>query len=434
MKHSGLKFVPGLFVAGALGVVALTNGCSAASSLQNAVCCKEYAAGTDMSKVDFGVDASISGQFYAFAQATGDMSVVANGAVDDVTAACRQMAIDLGNDPNDMGAQGKAGTDLLSFWCGAASAKIDATFTATGTASASLKIDFQPPQCTASLSAQAACQGHCDVSGMCDIKANPPKCMGGTLDVECSGACMAMAGASIDCTGSCMGNCSGSCSGTVMAPIDCNGSCDGTCAAKAGVGNGMGANADGTCQGTCSGKCTMAANAKVSCSGTCSGQCDATCAPPMGMASVKCSGQCMASATPISCTGGTLSGGCMVSADCQANCNASVSARAECTPPALKITTTATVSASASAQFNTLIDTLETNLPKLVLVVKARGQAFLDQITAVGSAGATITASGKLDAHGGICAALIASDAVAAAANFTGALSASVSVTGKVGM
>src|SRR5215472_4103878 len=73
-----LKFAQGLLVCGAaLAVPVLTNGCSAASSIQNTLCCKEYQAGTDMSNVNFGVKADVAGQFYAFAQASGDLTVVA---------------------------------------------------------------------------------------------------------------------------------------------------------------------------------------------------------------------------------------------------------------------------------------------------------------------------------------------------------------------
>lgn len=234
------------------------------------------------------------------------------------------------------------------------------------------------------------------------------------------GDCTAMAGASFDCTGSCSGNCTGSCSGTASAPVMCQGKCDGTCSAT---------QSDGSCMGTCTGKCTLAANAKVMCSGTCSGQCDAKCSPPMGSASVQCSGSCSAMAQPLSCKGGTLQGGCMVDAKCQGNCNASAQASAQCTPPAVTITVSGM--ASAAGQLDTLVNTLETNLPNLLLVVKARGMAFADVISQVSASGSA-TISGGIDAQGAACLAQIAPAVAQAATDFPLAVSASVNVLGSV--
>jgi hypothetical protein len=412
----------------ALGGAALSNGCSAASAIQNA-CCTEYQPGTDMSTVDFHVDANLQGQFRAFAQASGDMSVVAGQAVADATNACRNIAVDLGNDPNDMGANGKAGTDLMNFWCAAAVTQINATFTATGVAKGALKIDVTPAQCTASLQASATCQGNCQVNGSCDIKANPPVCMGGKLDIDCKGECDVTAMApTIDCTGTCMGMCSGSCEAQGGVAVNCTGKCDGTCAAGTGAGQ-TGIQADGSCNGTCNGKCTMSATApSVQCMGTCSGQCNAACTTSPGQASVKCSGTCKADYTPISCTGGTLSGGCMVDAHCQANCNASVDARAECTPPTLTISVTGTVMASAQGQFNVLVNTIQLNVPKLFLIAKVRGMAFATEMNGVISGGVNVASTGST------CLVIIGSDITASVANFTAAVNASTSITAAVNM
>ncbi len=425
MTHrKAFKFVPGLVLAGSIGALAIgSGGCSAASAVtnaQNALCCKAYDPGTNMLGASFTGNADANAQFAVFAQAAGDLSTVAEGAVADVTAACQGIATDLGDMTSPAG---KEGTDLMNFWCGEAVAQINAALTAGVT----LNIAFQPPQCEASVSVNADCQAHCNVNGSCDVKANPPTCMGGTLDVSCSGSCMAMGSASIDCTGSCSGMCSGSCQGSATAAVDCQGKCDGTCAAKAGVGNGMGAQADGTCQGTCSGKCTYAAMAMASCSGTCSGQCSATCSPPMGSASVQCSGMCSAMATPLSCKGGTLSGGCKVDANCSANCNASASAKADCTPPALTIT----VSGTATAQVNVLVNTLEANLGKLIVVVKARGMAFANLISTVSTSGSA-TFSAGLDTQGVACLVPIAASLTSAVSDFPAAVSASLMVTGAV--
>jgi hypothetical protein len=272
---------------------------------------------------------------------------------------------------------------------------------------------------------------------MCDIKANPPVCMGGKLDIDCKGECDVTATApTIDCTGSCMGNCSGSCEAQGGVAVDCTGKCDGTCAAG-GASGGTGIQADGSCNGTCQGKCTASATAPaIACKGTCSGSCTAACTTAPGQVSVQCSGSCKADYTPISCTGGTLSGGCMVQADCQANCNASAQAKAECTPPSLTITVTGTAKAGTEAQFNALINTIQVNVPKLYLIVQTRGKAFTDQIGAVVNAGGTIAGNAEItsDAHADACIVYMVADVTNASANFSAAVSAGGMVTSMLGM
>jgi len=423
------RFLPGVILAGAFALIAGTNGCSSSNPItdaQKGLCCSAFQPGTDMTTADFGVDASIQGQMAAFANATGDLSAVAGTAMADVTGACRNIATDLGNDPNDAGANGKTGVDLLNFWCGAATAKITATVSVS--VQGSLTLSVTPPECSVSVTAQASCQGGCDVSGKCDVKANPPTCTGGQVELSCTGSCTGSASATIDCSGSCSGTCSGSC--VAQGGVDCTGKCDGTCTAKAGVGTGTGAQADGTCNGTCSGTCSVTAPG-VKCSGTCSGKCDATCAPPQGQATVNCSAGCSGSATPISCKGGKLEGGCKVDASCQANCNASAQAKATCTPPSVSIQ--GSIKAGADVQFAALVTTLKTNLPALLLVIQAQGKSFAADIQASIQGGASLTTSGNLSAAGGVCVADMVVAATAGAANFAATLQASINVSTAIG-
>jgi hypothetical protein len=147
----------------------------------------------------------------------------------------------------------------------------------------------------------------------------------------------------------------------------------------------------------------------------------------MGNVAAQCSGMCSTMGTPLSCKGGTLQGGCMVDANCQANCNASASATAQCTPPAVNIT----VSGTSSDQIAALVDTLETNLPNLILVVKARGMAFANLISTVSASGSA-TLSGGIDVQGAACLAQIAPAVAQAATDFPVAVSASVNVLSAV--
>jgi hypothetical protein len=373
--------------------------------------------------VEFVGDAQVNGQFVAFAQASGDLAAVASGALSDVTNACMGIATDLGDDPTAAG--NKTGADALDFWCAEAIAKLNAA--AGGSLKGQLSFAIEPPSCSVSIEAQTSCEARCDVNGSCDVHATPPTCKGGTLEISCNGNCTANASSpTFDCTGSCTGMCSGSCQAKGGATVNCNGKCDGHCTAKTGVGNGV--QPDGTCQGACDGTCTLAANATVTCDGTCSGKCDATCHAAPGQASVKCSGKCDATATPLSCEGGTLEGGCKVDANCQANCSAGASARAECRPPRVVVTITGSAQGLASAAA-----TLEKNLPALILVAEARGQAVVDLAKVVAGSAVNLTSSGKLDVKGTACVTAAVTSVTQAATDFGAALDKSGTVLVAIG-
>jgi len=410
----------------ALAIATLGAGCSAVKDAQDAACCKAFVVGQDMSHADFGVDASISASFDTYAQATGDLSATASATLSDVTTACENIALDLGADPTDASVQGVTGTALASAWCALAVTQINGDFGATGTLAGAVTVDFTPPVCTASVQATADCEANCDVNAQCDVKANPPVCTGGTLSVDCKGGCTAQGNVSLECTGSCTVGCTGSCEASTTAPkVDCKGKCQGTCSAAAAGGSttGTGIQADGTCDGQCDGTCTIdPGTTTVKCGGTCDGHCGGTC-QGSATASVKCNGKCDADYTPLQCEGGTLKASCMVDANCEANCNASVSAKAQCTPPSVAITATAKAGVD-DTQLTAAIDSLERNLPNLLVALKARGQAFVDDATLAGGTAVKIAGSGSLNAAGTVCAADIAVAIGQAVLNMKGAVSA----------
>jgi len=422
----------------ALAISALTSGCSDAKALQDAACCSDFKVGTDMSAVNWDVDASIQGSFKAFVSAASDLSAVATGSIADVTAACQNIALDLGASVDDPSVVGKTGSAGLKAWCALAKGQISANFGANGALATSISIEAEPPMCTASISATADCQASCDVSGGCDVKATPPTCKGGTLTVECSGSCTATGSADVACTGSCSGGCSGSCKASGGAKIDCKGKCEGTCTAGASGGAteaGTGIQADGSCNGQCDGTCTLDVDApKIECKGVCDGHCDAACKGSADL-KVKCDGKCSAEATPLKCEGGTLEGGCDVDANCKANCNDSANAKAECTPGRVAVVAKAKagLDAEAQLQLQAAIASLEVNLPKLLIVVKARGTAFAASLSGAVDAGGKITTSGKVNASAAVCGTLILATITASSENFAASLDAATSVTGTVG-
>ncbi len=382
-----------------------------------ALCCTEFVPGKDLASVDFGVDASFKNQYGVIAQAAGDMSAAATGALADVEAACLAIATDLTDfsKPDevtalDLGnAQGNA---RVTAACNLASSKIKAVFPTT------IAVNITPAVCSASIKAQASCQGKCSVDGKCDIKVNPPKCTGGTLEISCKGECKASASASISCEGSCTGQCTGECRATT-ASIDCNGRCEGTC-------EGTTDNA-GKCSGKCNGTCKLTGG--VDCKGQCNGSCTASCKGTADVA-VKCSGTCDGSFEPLRCTGGKLEGGCTVDAQCNASCNASLQAKAECTPPSIKIT-----SNSSNEKVAALFATLERNLPALLNTVQGRGKVFVDSAIALANGIGTLAQNtDKLGVKGVACAGTIIEAAGNAAAGAPIAVSAAANVTLSVGV
>jgi hypothetical protein len=425
MKNSS-RFMAPLAVVAALALPALTNGCS--SDLTNpagSLCCTDFKVGADLSGTDFGVDASIKGQFAAFAQASGDLAAVATASLEQVSGACKAIATAGGKNADVVDANdAKKPEERVTAWCNLAVGRIKGTFSAAG----SIKVVAQAPKCEASFSAGAKCQANCSADAKCDVNATPPTCEGGTLQVSCSGSCTAKAGATLSCEGGCDANCSGSCTAQGGVAVDCEGKCDGTCAAGGSAG-GNGAQADGSCKGTCQGTCTASATAPaVKCSGSCKGSCSGSCKATAG-ASVKCDGQCDAKATPLSCKGGTLKASCQVDAKCDANCNASVQAKAECSPPSLAIT----ASGSLDAEGSVLIDALRINLPDIFLIFTTRGKAFADMVANVAGSAETVVDPGKLGLKGTACLGAIVPVIVQAGASMSAAFNASVSVAGSVG-
>lgn len=396
----------GLSMLGLLGVAVAAPGCSE----DNPLCCNEG---------DFQVGGTIEleGTSGVALQAVADFSAIASASVDDLTTACRGIAEGLDASPEDRAAAEaiEDKRERMNAYCNLAVDQIGVF-----TAMVSVSVDFQPPQCSASVSAKANCQAKCSGSASCDIKANPPTCEGGRLEVACSGSCTAEAGATLNCTGSCTGNCSGKCTADAGG-VECAGKCEGTCSAG-GMAGGTGIQADGTCEGICEGTCEVTAP-NVQCSGTCEGSCDASCEATAN-ASVTCDGSCDADFEPLRCEGGTLEGGCEVEASCEANCDASVSAKAECTPPQLTVNVTGDANIGGK-----LKAVLEANLGAVAsLRGRLEGMAALSG-TFVGNINADLLADIKV-----ACIPVVIQAVGEAGQDVTAAFSATGSVAGSLGM
>lgn len=380
-------------------------GCDDVAAAQNAVCCNEFKVGGTIT-----ADIGGSAESQVAVQAVADFAAIASSAVDDITGACRNIAQDLDAPKADQdAAEAKADkNDKMDAWCALA---VSAIGTIKAQAKGTLTVDFVPPKCEASISAKANCQAKCSGSASCDLKANPPTCEGGSLEISCKGECTGKAGASVSCEGECTGGCNGEC--TAMGGVDCAGKCDGTCSAGAA---GSGIQADGTCQGTCTGTC-RATTPTATCTGSCKGKCSASC-KGSATASVKCDGTCDADYEPLKCTGGELKGGCKAEAKCEGNCDASVKAKASCSPPSVKVAFSGAADIQAAGKLQA---TFEANLG-VVLAFKARLEGMADIAASF---------SGNISAVADIKAACIPA-LIAAVGDAVGDLEASVSASASI--
>jgi hypothetical protein len=201
--------------------------------------------------------------------------------------------------------------------------------------------------------AYADCAGHCDATikgGKVDVK-----CEGGELQGECTARCKGECEASV--AASCSGECDGSCDADIKGT--CSGKCDGKCDGKA-----MPASANGQCSGTCEGKCSGSVHAE--CKGKCGGSCKMS-----GGAECKgtCTGSCSVEMKAPRCTGKVEPP--QVSADCKAKCDASLQAKAECTPPHVAVRVSGAADVAAATK---LIEALDRDLGAILKVALGTGK------------------------------------------------------------
>ncbi len=372
-------------------------------------------------------NAQISGivQVDAFFGAVVDVSAAANGITTEVRAKLDAMGASLGLPSGSTGAEVKA----------ALQAKLDANV------SGGLKVNYEPPACSASVDVAVSAAAECDV----DV--DP-----GELSVECSGSCQAEAGVEVDCgaeanltcTGTapdleCSGSCTGSCNLTVAAACEgtCNGTCDGTCSVKNAAGE-----CAGECEGNCEGECKLEAGGE--CSGKCEGSCEYT--PPDGKceatasahceaeanASVECEGSCEGTAKPPS-----------VSADCTATVEAKADASVECVPPALSVSwqwsAALEADVQAQAEFKAWLEGFKTQFSAM-LAMEVKGKLLVDafaNMTAAADGAVKGAADVALDGDfkakiGAGCAIAALPDAKAAIKTSLKGLSVSVSAVAEI--
>jgi hypothetical protein len=352
-----------------------------------ALCCSDFKVGADLTGVDWGLEGDANIQFGAGIQAIADFAGSATAVVSDVGSACQALALDLGADEGAVTTTDPA--QRTRDWCAQAVAQINANVTGQG----SVTISFQPPQCSFSVSAQASCEAKCTADVMCQAEL-------GNIEARCEPGQL---------SGKCSAECSGRCEGSANLAVTCQGMCEGTCEGMC-MGTQNGGACDGVCDGTCRGTCTPMGNATVQCEGDCTGDCSVAFTAP----------KCKAELTPPSAS-------CSGTAECSGSCKASASAKAECKEPSIEIVATGGIDATAIAA-------LKLHLPKILLVAEVRGQLLLENAQLVAGFSGNLAAGASADATAALCLVPAGAAIIEAVENIDASVSATLSVTGSLGM
>jgi hypothetical protein len=399
-KH--LKYVPVVVLAASTGAIALSSGgCSAASSAENAVS-NVSAALSGCSEFNGGpasvATLSIDGDTKAFVTASANLVVLANTAEKDVLAACIGMATDLHVTDTwtaKAPSAGAAPDAEVTEVCTQAANKITAVLAAD--ASAMCTFVVSGGRCVVDETQQVQCESSCATNTTCQPGNITTLCSPASLTGECNGSCDAMA----------------TCEGTVTTQAQCQGACEGDCTGMCDADPCMERHCAGACAGTCTGDCQLAAATQVNCGANvnCRGGCSVTYVAP----------ECETTVTPPACN---------VSETCMASCKSQVEVTSKCTPPGASLECSAEVSADVQA----VIDTVQKNMPAIVLLVNAQGALALDACNNVVTTGKVVVKN--LTSLGGkafACAGAAADADVSASASVNVTVTASSQVSGSCG-
>jgi hypothetical protein len=378
-------------------------------------CCTDFRVGYDMLVTDFGVDPAMRPNYGAFAQAMGDYVVLSTRMLDEVTGACRNLALDFGGNADDPSVRGRSGPEASYAWCNFAARRLTDAFTDSLQPAGHFAAHFAAADCWVDSSIQQRCESGCSSDAACEEKTPADRCpkeqLVGMCTGKCTGTCEGSAAVAAscegtcdaECEGSCAGSCYGNCEGVIQAGGRCKGICLGTC--------------EGTCKGRCTGVCHYAKNAAGKCDGPCKGGCS----------------------TPYATTKCGVDLGppkCPVEPACEANCKAIGQARASCTAPSVTIALGDDISKEISADMGiqTKIRTLELNLPKLMNAALTRGPQLEADAKTAYEAGDSITADkthpggGRLGLKGAACAKVMATAGEQALQDFHTAIDAAKTV------
>lgn len=368
-------------------------------------------------QANFGLQAEMEGKVKAALAAGANLKNLAVEVEADVAGACGNLAKDLGASEDEIAPKEEGPGKKAEAACNAA---VSALGKVKAAAKGQIKVDVQPPKCSASMNAMAECAGECDAT----IKPGEAKvsCEGGEIsgscEGQCQGDCTVEAGA--ECSGACGGTCEGACEANFSGK--CGGKCEGKCDGK---------DSTGTCAGNCEGKCD--AQSSGSCGGTCKGKCSASCtAKAQAECKGTCSGGCSVEMKEPKCSGEVKPP--EMSAECKANCDAKVSGKVECIPARVAVNISGAADASAASKLKAA---LQANLPailKVTIGMKGRLEGAIASVKAsIEGVSAAVKGGGQAALKIGGCLAASLKAQAEASVSINVSVKASASASGEAG-
>ena len=377
-----MKSTKSLVAVGLLGasIAILVSGCGTTPEPRSVVC-TDFRAGADLSGSTFGVTGELQRPYFAFAQAAGDLSAVANQMLRDVGSACEGLAVELGADPADARVLGKRETDRVSAWCKIAADRF--TSVRPRLEKAHFAVQIVTPRCTTDTDFQLACERRCQGGASCTESATEERCPVDAREGICPGVCTGTCTGSESAAAACEGSCSGTCFGTCSAP----GSRGEDDHGKDRIDCGEGCACTKVCKGTCTAACKPAEGS--------GGRCDAVCA-----------GTCSEKMIAQTCTKPLAAPTCGGDVDCQKSCGASGAARATCPEGSLAVVIDS--AARSDADVARIAAALERHLPAIFLAARGRAKVLADGASDVlDSAGHILNHADELGPMGAACGMLI---------------------------
>jgi hypothetical protein len=368
-------------------------------------------------QANFGLQGELEGKVKAALAAGANLKNLAAEVEADVSLACGNLAKDLGASDDEIAPKEEGPGKKAEAACTAA---VSALGKVKAAAKGSIKLDVQPPKCSASMNAMAECAGECDANvkgGSAEVKCEGGE-ISGTCEAECKGSCTVEAGA--ECSGECGGSCEGTCEANFSG--QCGGNCEGKCDGK---------DSKGACKGTCEGKCDAQSNG--SCGGTCKGKCSASCTmEAKAKCEGTCSGGCSAEIKEPKCSGEVKPP--EMSAECKASCDAKVSGKVECIPAKVSVKLEGAADASAAGKLKAAI---EKNLPailKITLGMKGRIEGAIASVKAsIEGVQAAVKGGGQAALKVGGCLVASLKAQADASVSLNVSVSASASASGEAG-
>lgn len=378
-------------------------------------CCTDFRVGYDMMVTDFGVDTSIRPRYGAFAQAMGDYVVMSTRILDEVTGACRNLALDFGGNEDDLAVKGRSGTEASYAWCNLAARRLTDAFSDSLQPAGRFTAHFSPAACWVDAPIVTRCEAGCSSDASCQEPPAAQRCDAKETVGMCTGKCTGLCEGSANVPASCDGTCDAECEGT------CSGSCYGSCAGTIQAGGRCRSVCMGTCEGVCKGRCTGTCHAAKGTPGKCDGPCKGGCSTPY--AATKCATDL---APPT----------CPVDPACEASCKAIGQARASCTAPSVTIALGDDITREIQADLGiqTKIRALELYLPRLLNAAQGRGPMLEAEAKGAYEQGDKIVADksalngGKLGLKGAACARVMQGAGEQALADFHVAIEAAKTV------